>query len=225
MRKVILIIPFDVVMRALACITKIESMLFGRALDMPMHHGDLKDVMLGKPAQIASSTSQVRPEQTHSSSHFIQKWQALDVAWKPISTACNLRNVVAVPKRNVRVFGSIGRMGRECTKQALARDTTVKMCHLCGREIPRALQSMHHLIPKLKGGKTTEDNIVVLHRPCHDMIHAVFTEAELARSYSSIDALLTHPKIAKFAKWIAKRPIDFSDGTASLRKRRKQGRL
>ena len=93
-------------------------------------------------------------------------------------------------------------------------------CPLCGREIPPALESRHHLTPKLKGGKSNDDNLVVLHRPCHDKVHAVFTEAELARSYSSVDALLSNEDIAKFARWIAKRPIDFSDGTTSLRRRR-----
>lgn len=97
-----------------------------------------------------------------------------------------------------------------------------KVCPLCQRVIPPALESKHHLVPKLKGGKTTEDNIVVLHRPCHDKVHAVFTEAELARNYASIDALLTDPEIAKFVTWISKRPIDFNDCTMSLRRRRQR---
>merc|ERR1711871_1469997 len=96
------------------------------------------------------------------------------------------------------------------------------VCPLCCREIPPALESRHHLVPKLKGGKTTSENIVVLHRPCHEKVHAVFTEAELSRTYNDVDALLSHPEIAKFANWIAKRPIEFSDGTTSLRKRRQR---
>lgn len=99
----------------------------------------------------------------------------------------------------------------------------LKVCPLCQREIPPELESRHHLVPKLKGGKATPDNLVVLHRPCHDKVHAVFTEAELARSYTSMDALLSHPEISKFAKWIAKRPIEFRDGTTSLRRRRQRG--
>ena len=80
------------------------------------------------------------------------------------------------------------------------------------------------MVPKLKGGKTIDSNIVVLHRPCHDKVHAVFTEAELARDYTSVSALLTHPEIDKFVTWIAKRPADFSDGTTSLRRRRQRRR-
>lgn len=101
----------------------------------------------------------------------------------------------------------------------------MKICALCGREIPPALESRHHLVPKLKGGKTTEENIVVLHRPCHDKIHAVFTERELAHSYDSVDELLAHPDIDKFVRWIKKRPIEFRDGTTSLRRRRQRGRM
>ena len=110
----------------------------------------------------------------------------------------------------------------QCFAYASSTPPTLKICSLCGREIPPALESRHHLVPKLKGGKTTADNIVVLHRPCHDKVHAVFSEAELARSYSSVDELLTHPEIHKFARWIAKRPIEFRDSTTSLRKRRQR---
>ena len=97
-----------------------------------------------------------------------------------------------------------------------------KVCALCGRDIPPALESRHHLVPKLKGGKSNAENIVVLHRPCHDKVHAVFTEGQLARDYNTIEALLGHPEIDKFARWIAKRPIDFNDGTTSLRRRRQR---
>ena len=98
------------------------------------------------------------------------------------------------------------------------------VCPLCGRDIPPELESRHHLVPKLKGGKTTDGNIVVLHRPCHDKVHACFTEAELARSHSSIDALLADERVAKFVAWIKKRPIEFNDGTTSLRRRRQRGK-
>ena len=101
--------------------------------------------------------------------------------------------------------------------------SAMRVCPLCSREIPAALESRHHLVPKLKGGKTTEGNIVVLHRACHDKVHAVFTEADLARNFASIESLLSDPEIAKFSKWIAKRPIEFNDRTTSLRRRRQRG--
>ena len=50
---------------------------------------------------------------------------------------------------------------------------------------------------------------MLLHHICHREIHATLTEAELARHYNTPEALLTHPRIAKFAAWVAKRPPDF----------------
>ncbi len=87
----------------------------------------------------------------------------------------------------------------------------MKICPLCGREIPPHLESRHHLIPKLKGGK--HGTIAILHRMCHSKIHSVFSEAELARSYDTIEKLLAHEEIAKFVRWIRKRPIDFNSGS------------
>jgi hypothetical protein len=94
------------------------------------------------------------------------------------------------------------------TQRIKAIDTCTPICPLCGREIPPNVpQSRHHLIPKLKGGKGGE--VVLLHHICHREIHATLTEAELARHYNTPQALLTHPRLAKFARWVAKRPPDF----------------
>src|SRR6056300_1069517 len=68
------------------------------------------------------------------------------------------------------------------------------ICPLCTRPIPADVpQSLHHLIPKLKGGKGGPT--VLLHHICHKEIHATLTEAELARDYASIDALRAHPRL------------------------------
>ena len=101
-------------------------------------------------------------------------------------------------------------------------DEAMQQCGLCGRKIPTQLLSKHHLVPKLKGGKSTEDNLVSMHRSCHDKVHAVFTEVQLARDYHSVELLLGDPEISKFVSWIQKRPIDFSDSTMSLRRRRQR---
>ncbi|MDX1580706.1 MAG: HNH endonuclease [Alphaproteobacteria bacterium] len=86
-------------------------------------------------------------------------------------------------------------------------------CALCGRPFGRQKQR-HHLIPRLKGGKETVD----LHPICHRKIHSLFTEAELARHYSTIEALQAHPEIAKFINWVKNRPPDFHSKT--IRKKR-----
>lgn len=82
------------------------------------------------------------------------------------------------------------------------------ICPLCGRPIPHGVpQSRHHLVPRLKGGKGGET--VLLHHICHKEIHASLSEADLAQSYNTIAALRTHPRLARFIRWVAKRPPDF----------------
>ena len=93
------------------------------------------------------------------------------------------------------------------------------VCPLCERPIPPdAPQSLHHLIPKLKGGKGGPT--ILIHHICHKEIHATLSEAELARSYASVDALRAHPRLAKFFKWVAKRPPQFFSKTTGGRRKR-----
>jgi hypothetical protein len=58
------------------------------------------------------------------------------------------------------------------------------LCPMCERVISDNQQDEHHLVPKSKGGKKT----VCLHRICHDQIHAIFTDAQLAKKFSTIGA-------------------------------------
>ncbi|MEM6374876.1 MAG: HNH endonuclease [Pseudomonadota bacterium] len=96
---------------------------------------------------------------------------------------------------------------------------TDPICPLCQRPIPPEVrQSHHHLIPKLKGGKGGPT--VLLHQICHNEIHATLTEAELARDYTRIDALRAHPRLAKFIRWIAKRPPGFISRTPGGRRKK-----
>ncbi|MEX0280683.1 MAG: HNH endonuclease [Arenibacterium sp.] len=91
------------------------------------------------------------------------------------------------------------------------------LCPLCGRPIPPgAPQSLHHLIPKLKGGKGGP--VVLLHHICHREIHASLSEAELARDYATIEALRAHPRLAKFIRWVAKRPPEFQSKVPGKRR-------
>ncbi|WP_337268806.1 HNH endonuclease [Oryzifoliimicrobium ureilyticus] len=90
------------------------------------------------------------------------------------------------------------------------------ICPLCGRHIPESQRDEHHLVPKSRGGRKTQ----FLHRICHRQIHALFSEVELEKSYSTIEALLEHPEIRKFADWVAKKPDGFYDGTKRSHRRR-----
>ena len=90
-----------------------------------------------------------------------------------------------------------------------------KVCPLCERPIPPRLESRHHLIPKLKGGK--HGPIAVLHTICHSKIHSLFSEAELARVYPTIEALRQNEEVIKFVRWVRKRPPEFRSKNRSPR--------
>ena len=100
-----------------------------------------------------------------------------------------------------------------------ASDATAPQCPLCERPIPSEVpQSLHHLIPKLKGG--AGGPTVLLHHICHKEIHATLTEAELARDFNTIEALRAHPRLERFIEWVAQRPPEFISRAPSLRRRR-----
>jgi 5-methylcytosine-specific restriction protein A len=92
-------------------------------------------------------------------------------------------------------------------------------CPLCGRPItPEARPTRHHLTPKLKGG--SRGPAVLLHRICHNAIHARFSEAELARRLNDLPALRAEPDIARFLAWVADKPPDFHAPTRRARAKR-----
>lgn len=87
-------------------------------------------------------------------------------------------------------------------------DTAPPTCPLCLRPIPPDVpQSLHHLIPRSRGGKGGPT--VLLHDICHKEIHAALSETDLARHYTTVAALRAHPRLARFAAWVAKRPPGF----------------
>ncbi len=98
----------------------------------------------------------------------------------------------------------------------LVTDETV--CPLCMRLISKSQRDAHHLIPKSRGGVDT----VILHRICHRQIHALLTESQLARNYSTIEALRGHPEIAKFIEWISNKPTHIR---AAIKRSRDKGFL
>lgn len=76
-------------------------------------------------------------------------------------------------------------------------------CALCRRRFagdlpdPQAIQE-HHLRPEERADSPT----VTLCRPCHDQIHALFTNAELREAYDTVDALRDADRLADYLEWI-----------------------
>lgn len=92
------------------------------------------------------------------------------------------------------------------------------ICQLCGRPLAPPYNK-HHLIPLSKGGKNTPT--IVLHKVCHDKIHAVLPEKDLQKHYHTIEKLQQHPEIAKFIKWIKNKDPHFYDKSVKAKDRRR----
>jgi hypothetical protein len=86
---------------------------------------------------------------------------------------------------------------------------------LCGRPLAGPCNK-HHLLPLSKGGKGTET--VMLHKICHDKIHAVFTEMELKKHYNTIERLQQNEEVARFIKWVRKREPEYYDKNVKMRR-------
>jgi hypothetical protein len=83
-------------------------------------------------------------------------------------------------------------------------------CSLCGRAFGRSGLTKHHCLPREEGG--THDDVELLCRQCHGMVHATYTNETLARLYPTIGDLRKAPELGPFLRWVRKQP-------ASRRKR------
>jgi len=77
-------------------------------------------------------------------------------------------------------------------------------CALCRRRIPaeriddtQAVQQ-HHLVPENRAESPT----VELCRPCHEQVHALFTNAELRESFDDVASLRGADRLAGYLDWI-----------------------
>jgi len=90
-------------------------------------------------------------------------------------------------------------------------------CSLCGRPFPRGELTKHHCLPREKGG--TQNDVELLCRQCHGMVHATYTNATLAVLYPTVDQLRRAPELAKFLKWVRKQPSSRRKRNAPRRKK------
>jgi len=87
-------------------------------------------------------------------------------------------------------------------------------CELCGRGSPGLTK--HHLIPRTRhrnkrnkknfARREVRERIALLCPACHRTVHSVLSQKELEYEYNSVDLLRSHPQIARFIKWVRKRP-------------------
>lgn len=77
-------------------------------------------------------------------------------------------------------------------------------CELCRRRIPderiedpQAIQE-HHLRPE----RRAESPTATLCRPCHDQVHALFTNEELRESYDTVERLREADRLQEYVDWI-----------------------
>jgi 5-methylcytosine-specific restriction endonuclease McrA len=79
-------------------------------------------------------------------------------------------------------------------------------CPLCGRPmVPGPTVDEHHLVPRSLGGREKQR----LHKVCHQKIHQALKPREIARHYTTWEALRDQPEIATFIDWVRKRPPEF----------------
>jgi 5-methylcytosine-specific restriction endonuclease McrA len=86
-------------------------------------------------------------------------------------------------------------------------------CWLCGRPVGKTIV-WHHPVPKSRGGR----DVVPMHPICQQTLMANFTNSELQRHGTDVDALLAHPDVRKFVDWIATKDPDFTATTTKKRR-------
>ncbi|OEO26474.1 hypothetical protein [Pseudomonas marincola] len=90
------------------------------------------------------------------------------------------------------------------------------VCELCQRA---AALTRHHLIPKALHDKAYVQKrfskqqcisaTLWVCRACHNQIHRLFSEKQLALTYHSREALLTDERLRTFVEWLATKPAGF----------------
>jgi hypothetical protein len=86
----------------------------------------------------------------------------------------------------------------------MTQDKTPRPCSLCGRPYDLKHLTKHHCLPREKGGG--QEDVELLCRQCHGMVHATYTNATLAALYPTIKQLRAAPELADFLRWVRKQP-------------------
>jgi hypothetical protein len=87
--------------------------------------------------------------------------------------------------------------------------SVVVACWLCARPTGKIIV-WHHPVPKSRGGR----DVVPMHPICQQTLIANFSNSELQRHGTDVEALLTNPNVRKFVDWVANKAPDFTATTA-----------
>lgn len=106
---------------------------------------------------------------------------------------------------------------------------TQPKCSICNRVMVEGPTiNEHHLVPKTHGNRDKRarerDNLVVIHKICHDKIHSTFSEYDLTNYYHTIDRLVEHSEMQKFIKWVRKKNPKFVDTHKDTKERKRKRR-
>jgi hypothetical protein len=82
--------------------------------------------------------------------------------------------------------------------------TAGPQCGLCERIVQAT--SRHHLVPREEGGK--HGPTVELCQPCHSSVHRFLSNRDLARRYSSVEALREAEELQTYLNWIRKQRVE-----------------
>lgn len=112
-----------------------------------------------------------------------------------------------------RMVGRVKRkVGLVAAAERIEQQLAVRSCALCDRPLGVKVE-WHHPVPKSEGGRET----VPVHPICHRIIHATFSNGELARGFADFAVLRAHPEMVRFLRWIAGKPADFHAPTKGAR--------
>ena len=99
----------------------------------------------------------------------------------------------------------------EALKEARSTQNETDRCALCLRQAPR--HTIHHLVLRARGGNHGAK--AKLCPTCHRQLHAMFTEATLARELYTIELLRSNPQVHQYLRWVRRQ-----QGATNFRVRR-----
>lgn len=111
-------------------------------------------------------------------------------------------------------------MARRLTSQDGGRLNRIRdpvPCALCGRPFERGRLTRHHCLPREKGG--TPEDVELICRQCHGMVHATYTNETLAALYPAIGQLRRAPELGPYLRWVRKQPASRVKGNRSRRRK------